>query len=949
MGAASDYGVDLCKPFTGGMRLHPRRAIGTGISKFRAVAGGIQDGCEVMIRAFGLFAAVLGLIGAALVGLSGMSSAATIVNAVATGRVTVTITAPSGVPADVRLTGPRKAVFAKPPQGERKTTRRRLPVGSYRVRPLPVVLGGVLYQSANHQVITVRAGQPAKVTVRFTRARSASSLHVTGITATSISLAWSAPAGAVFALRRTAGGRPASSRQSGTAVAVKGHTATDKGLRPGKQYSYALFTRMKGSWAGPITLLTGTSAPAGSKTASYAATPGTVLATPAAVQSDAPTGSGAQVTLSPSVTTPVIGSAVVLPPSPRLPGGYVGKVTAISTTGSTVTLQPASLSDAFSYYSVNVQSFTTSATPLKLIAAHVTSHGRRRAASADCGGSSSGTITFNPSLRLDGSFHATINTTSYLHIPKGASLSMKLTATMTGAMSVATSAGLSCSLSFGPFLHVFAADPVPIAVYFSPSAEVSIESAEEESNLGAKVTGGVQFAGSLGVRSGAHFSGSDILTAQPLTPEISQGGSVKLKVGGQFIVGPGAGDKHAGAIAGVSAEFDPLDASFSPQDGNNGCFKTSAAMTFQGAITAKAWLNGWSIDRNITFPALNGKWPYHGSPWFSPSGCQNATPLKVNGGALPDAQVSTQYDHTLSASGGTQPYTWAIINGSVPSGLSLASNGEITGTPVSQGTSQFTAQVTDNDGKTATGTFSLTVNPAVTSPDAITEYDVSPDLDCAMFASGDADGEFYGGHACGTIVALGGQLYGPSDIPAGSNLTDAPNYVAWTPATQSTSGSGTSADPFVITTSASADGTPINVTQTDTYAVGGSTVSTQTTLTNTSGSPVQLMLYHGFDCFPGDSDTGTGTASGGSVSCVSDNVTSSGARTVHLSPASTGSTYVEERFADMWSDIATGNPFPNTVRADDHDTAEGLAWPVTVPANASVSIQYATDLLLTQQ
>jgi hypothetical protein len=352
-----------------------------------------------------------------------------------------------------------------------------LPTGNYRVRPQAVISKGVLYQSPSHQIVTVAAGRTIRITVTFSRAPSASALHVTGIS-------------------------------------TPGRTAIDRGLKAGKQYSYALFTHLAGRWAGPITLLAGTSAAAGSKTASFAAAAGTVLATPAEVQTATPTGSGAQVTLSSAVTTPVIGSAVVLPQSASLPGGYIGKVSGISADGSTLTLQPASLSDAFSYYDINVPSFSTAATALRPRSARSANGTRLNAAS--CGGSSSGTVTFSPSLRLGGSFHAAINT-SFLHLPKGASLSMELTATVTGAMSVEATAGLSCEVTYGEALKTLTVDPVPISILLTPAAEIGVEGAMKESNLGATVTGGVQFAGTLGISGGAHFSGSDILTAQPLT------------------------------------------------------------------------------------------------------------------------------------------------------------------------------------------------------------------------------------------------------------------------------------------------------------------------------------------------------------------------------------------------------------------------------------------------
>lgn len=58
--------------------------------------------------------------------------------------------------------------------------------------------------------------------------------------------------------------------------------------------------------------------------------------------------------------------------------------------------------------------------------------------------------------------------------------------------------------------------------------------------------------------------------------------------------------------------------------------------------------------------------------------------------------TGSAYSYTFTVVGGTGPYTWAIIAGSLPAGLSLnASTGAITGTPTDFGTFPFTIQVTD--------------------------------------------------------------------------------------------------------------------------------------------------------------------------------------------------------------------------------------------------------------
>lgn len=66
----------------------------------------------------------------------------------------------------------------------------------------------------------------------------------------------------------------------------------------------------------------------------------------------------------------------------------------------------------------------------------------------------------------------------------------------------------------------------------------------------------------------------------------------------------------------------------------------------------------------------------------------------------------------LHVEGGASPYTWALARGSVlPDGLDLANSGRITGTPGSTGTMQFTVQVADRTGRTATADFSVEVRP----------------------------------------------------------------------------------------------------------------------------------------------------------------------------------------------------------------------------------------------
>ncbi|MFD2720682.1 putative Ig domain-containing protein [Hymenobacter monticola] len=62
---------------------------------------------------------------------------------------------------------------------------------------------------------------------------------------------------------------------------------------------------------------------------------------------------------------------------------------------------------------------------------------------------------------------------------------------------------------------------------------------------------------------------------------------------------------------------------------------------------------------------------------------------------LPDGAVGTAYNQTLTASGGTAPYTYAITAGALPAGLTLSSAGVLSGTPTAGGSFSFTVRATD--------------------------------------------------------------------------------------------------------------------------------------------------------------------------------------------------------------------------------------------------------------
>lgn len=133
--------------------------------------------------------------------------------------------------------------------------------------------------------------------------------------------------------------------------------------------------------------------------------------------------------------------------------------------------------------------------------------------------------------------------------------------------------------------------------------------------------------------------------------------------------------------------------------------------------------------------------------------------------------VGVSYNQRLPVvvSGGRAPYTWRLVSGQAPPGLTFnPSDQTITGTPTSAGTFNFSVQATDTDGLTAARPLSIVVNTAQLSITTTRQF---------------PDGALNQPYAV-TVEAVGGQppyRWSASGLPAGLTINTGTGQISGTP------------------------------------------------------------------------------------------------------------------------------------------------------------------------
>jgi hypothetical protein len=196
---------------------------------------------------------------------------------------------------------------------------------------------------------------------------------------------------------------------------------------------------------------------------------------------------------------------------------------------------------------------------------------------------------------------------------------------------------------------------------------------------------------------------SNIGTADLLFPAPDVGSNPSISTGFIFDSAPACSKVSGGAPAAPPAGSPPDLAGTTLPAGGSCVFVIDFQPVAEGTDSGSVVLT----DNN-----LNASAPAYAVQTIALSGA--GTVISLSPSTLPDGTVGAGYPATsLTATGGTNPYSYLVTSGNLPDGLTLTAAGALSGTPTSAGSFNFVVTATDSAASgpfTGTQAYSITVN-----------------------------------------------------------------------------------------------------------------------------------------------------------------------------------------------------------------------------------------------
>ena len=245
--------------------------------------------------------------------------------------------------------------------------------------------------------------------------------------------------------------------------------------------------------------------------------------------------------------------------------------------------------------------------------------------------------------------------------------------------------------------------------------------------------------------------------------------------------------------------------------------------TTSGAITGTPTVLSAAASYTVTVTDSNGA-----TATASFSLAIVAPTITITPASLSAGVAEAAYSQTLASSGGSGPYSYTLLTGSLPTGVTLSSTGVISGTPTVSGNFSFSVKVSDTNSFTASQAYTLQLSaPTITlAPTTLTAPVVGATYLQTLASTGGLAGYSYkltaGALPTGITLSSAGVLSGTTVVSGNFSFTvtatDADSF------TGSQAYSFTIAAPAIALTPASLTAATVGVAYSQTItSTGGAT------------------------------------------------------------------------------------------------------------------------------